>query len=54
LPTKHDEAVLELNHKFELGRGIAFTPDIQYVIDPAGTREIDDAFLAGAKITIQF
>jgi porin len=54
LPAKHDEAVLELNHKFELGRGIAFQPDIQYVIIPAGTREIDDAFLAGARIMIQF
>jgi porin len=54
LATKHDEAVLELNHKFELGHGITFQPDIQYVINPAGTKEINDAFLAGAKVTIQF
>jgi hypothetical protein len=32
----------------------AIQPDIQYVINPAGTREIDDAFLAGAKIMNQF
>ncbi len=54
LPIKHHEAVLELNHRFELGRGIAFQPDIQYLIDPAGTKEISNAFLAGAKIAIQF
>ncbi|MEA3275535.1 MAG: carbohydrate porin [Pseudomonadota bacterium] len=33
--------------------GIAFQPDIQYLIDPAGTREISNAFLLGAKIAIQ-
>jgi porin len=54
LAVKHDEAVLELNHKFELGHGIAFQPDVQYVANPAGTKEIDDAFLVGAKVTIQF
>ena len=53
LPTKHHEAVLELNHKFELGRGIAFQPDAQYVFNPAGTKEINDAILIGAKLTIQ-
>jgi porin len=54
LPIKHHEAVLELNHKFELGRGIDFQPDIQYVIDPTGNKEINEALLVGAKIAIQF
>lgn len=53
LPTKQRESVLELNHSFELGRGIAFQPDIQYLIDPAGTKEISNAFLIGARIAIQ-
>ena len=53
-PNKHQEAVIELNHKFEMGNGVTFTPDIQYVIDPAGTAEISDAFLIGARTTIQF
>ena len=53
LPTKHHEAVLEFNHRFEFVHGIAFQPDIQYLIDPAGTKEISNAFLVGAKIAIQ-
>ncbi len=53
-PIKHHESVIEFNHRFELGRGIAVQPDIQYLIDPAGTKEISNAFLAGFKIAVQF
>lgn len=48
------EAVIELNHKFVLARGIEFQPDIQYIIDPAGTGDIDDALLIGVKVSVQF
>ncbi|WP_462319919.1 carbohydrate porin [Halochromatium sp.] len=54
LPTQHAESVLELNYKIALGRGITLQPDMQYIIDPAGTGEIDDALLIGAQITIDF
>lgn len=54
LPTQHAETVLELNYKIVLGHGITLQPDIQYIIDPAGTGEIDDAFLLGAQVTIDF
>ncbi len=53
-PIKHHESVIELNHKFEMGHGVTFTPDIQYIIDPAGTKEISNAFLIGARTTVQF
>lgn len=36
-PTKIDEAVIELNHKFVLNCGFSITPDLQYIIRPAGT-----------------
>ncbi len=51
---KDYEAVIELNHKFVLTRGIAITPDVQYIIRPAGTGDIDNALLLGAKLSIQF
>jgi porin len=54
LPTQHAEIVFELNYKVVLGRGITFQPDIQYVNDPAGTGKIDNAFLIGAQVTIDF
>ena len=46
--------MLELNYKLVLGHGITFQPDIQYIIDPAGTGKIDNAFLIGAQVTIDF
>ena len=54
LATQHAETVLELNYKLVLGHGITFQPDIQYIIDPAGTGKIDNAFLIGAQVTIDF
>lgn len=51
---KDYEAVVELNHKFVLTRGISVTPDLQYLIRPAGTGDIDNALLLGAKLSIQF
>lgn len=54
LADKDYEAVVEINHKFVLTRGIAISPDLQYVIRPAGTGDIDNALLAGIKLSIQF
>ncbi|MGA7982460.1 MAG: carbohydrate porin [Chromatiaceae bacterium] len=54
LPTKSYEAVVELNHMFVVGRGIGIQPDIQYVIRPAGTGNIDNALAIGARLSIQF
>jgi porin len=54
LPEKDYEAVVELNHRFVLGRGISIQPDIQYIIRPAGTGEIDNALAIGAKVSVNF
>lgn len=48
------EAVIELNHLFDLGHGIGIQPDLQYIIRPAGTGEIDNALAIGAKLNVQF
>ncbi|MEN8213128.1 MAG: carbohydrate porin [Pseudomonadota bacterium] len=54
LADKDYEAVVELNHKFVLNRGISISPVLQYVIRPAGTGDIDDALLLGAKLSVLF
>jgi porin len=54
LPSTSYEAAIELNHRFALTRGIAIQPDIQYIIRPAGTGEIDNAFLIGARVSVDF
>jgi porin len=51
---KDYEAAIEFNHRFDLGRGISITPDVQYIIRPAGTDDIDNALLTGAKLAIRF
>jgi porin len=54
LAEKDYEAVVELNHLFLLGHGIGIQPDLQYIIRPAGTGDIDNALVIGAKVTVQF
>jgi porin len=48
------EAVIEVSHKFILTHGIAITPDIQYVVRPAGTGVVDNALVIGGRLSIQF
>ena len=50
---KGEEAVLELNHKPVLARGISFQPEIQYIIRPAGTGKVDHALAIGVKVAVQ-
>jgi porin len=54
LTDKSYEAVIELNYKFVLERGISISPVLQYVIRPAGTGDIDNSLLLGAKLSIMF
>ena len=54
LATAHTETALELNYRIALGRGLALTPDIQYILDPGATGDIDNAWLVGAKISLDF
>lgn len=51
---KDAETVIELNHSFDLGRGVHIQPDIQYIVRPAATGRIDNALAIGAKLSVQF
>ena len=48
------ETVLEINHRFQVGRWFYITPDIQYVINPNGSSDIDDALVLGVEISSNF
>lgn len=54
LAEKDYEAVIELNHAFNLGHGITIQPDIQYIIRPAATGDIPNALAIGTKLVINF
>jgi len=48
------ETVLELNHRFQLGPWFYITPDIQYIIRPSGSNDIDDALVLGFEVSTNF
>ena len=48
------ETVLEVNHRFQLGPWFYITPDIQYVIRPSGSNDIDDALVIGFEVSTNF
>lgn len=48
------ETVLELNHRFQLGPWFYITPDIQFVINPNGQRNIPNALVLGLEMSANF
>ena len=49
------ETVLEWTYRFNLRKGaLFFQPDLQYVIRPGGTGEINDALVLGCQLGINF
>lgn len=54
LKGQSDEMILELNHRFQLGPWCYITPDIQYIINPNGQSNIDDALVLGFETSFNF
>jgi porin len=48
------ETVIEANHRFQLAPWLYVTPDFQYVIQPDGRSDIDNAAVLGGEIGIDF
>jgi porin len=46
--------ILELNHRFQLGTWCYVTPDIQYIINPNGQSDINDALVLGFEASFDF
>jgi len=53
-PDFERETGLELYYRIAAFRGIAITPDFQYVIDPGATGESDDAIVATLRLRVSF
>jgi porin len=49
-----DEWNLEAYYKIQVTPAISVTPDVQYVINPSGSRDVDDAVVAQVRINIVF
>lgn len=51
---KDFEAVYEVGHRFRLGPGLYIQPSVQFIQNPGGTGDIDDAVVIGAWLGIAF
>ena len=49
-----DETNLELFYKLQLFGSVSITPDIQWITNPAGREDLDDAWLGTLSVTITF
>lgn len=54
LPGRDAETVLEFNHRFQLGSWFYVTPNIQYVFNPNGQHNVDNALVLGAETSFNF
>ena len=54
LPTQGVETIIELNYQIELTRFAYLRPDMQYIFNPNGDNEIDDAFVVGFELGVRF
>jgi carbohydrate-selective porin OprB len=54
VPDASAETVIEANYQATLPFGISITPDIQYVIKPAGNTRIRNALVIGVQLAVVF
>jgi porin len=54
LPAQEMETLLELNHRFRMSRWFYVTPGVQYIIDPKGRDDIDDALVLILELSVNF
>ena len=54
IPIQDDELNIELNYTYQWSPAVMLRPNIQYIHQPAGVKEIDDAWVAGLSVKVNF
>jgi len=54
LPGQDYEMIVELSYNIHVAKWLAVQPDIQYVINPNGTHDIDNALVFGVRLEADF
>src|SRR5262249_891259 len=54
IPETTAERVIEANYQITLKRWLSITPDLQYIIRPNGSSAIQNAFVLGTQIAVNF
>lgn len=54
IPIQHDELNVELNYTYHWSPAVMIRPNIQYIYQPAGVKEVDDAWVLGLTTRLSF
>lgn len=54
IPVQTDEVHVELNYTYQWSPAIMLRPNLQYIYQPAGVKEVKDAYVAGLAMRINF
>lgn len=54
IPVQHDELNVELNYTYQWSPAVMLRPNIQYIHQPAGVKEVDDAWVFGLTTRFNF
>ena len=52
--TLRDEYVVETSYTWQLSRFVAMTPDLQLLIDPAKNSDVDQVWVGGVRLKVDF
>ena len=53
-PIQRDELNVELNYTYQWSPAVMLRPNLQYIHQPAGVKEVDDAWVAGLSMRVNF
>lgn len=53
-PIQHDELNLELNYTYHWSPALMVRPNLQYIYQPGGIKEVDNAWVAGLSMRVNF
>ncbi|MDC5001955.1 carbohydrate porin [Acinetobacter baumannii] len=54
IPIQDDELNVELNYTYQWSPAVMLRPNIQYIHQPAGVKEVDGAWVAGLSVKVNF
>lgn len=54
IPIQDDELNVELNYTYQWSPAVMLRPNIQYIHQPAGVKEVEDAWVAGLSVKVNF
>ena len=54
VPIQRDELNVELNYTYQWSPAVMLRPNLQYIYQPTGVKEVEDAWVAGLTMKVNF